>query len=237
MKSANALHDNGDFLQAADAYEAILASSPSNAEARANYAGCLVEIGEYEKAVEQCDALSAHHQHASVMYTRAEAHFNLKNVEQAEKNATSAISKDPLLVNAFCLRAACRNARGDYAGAVEDLDVALELRPTYSQASLHRGVAHYKLGNHAQALRDLRKASLASPAEAAPWIHLASARMKDLEDKANAAAQELLLQSEGEEKTKEKKKKKKRKKKKKQTGKKSMSDIALKQLHNDLFAI
>ena len=242
LKAANLLYDNGDFASAAPAFELILQRDPSCHEARAHYAGCLVELGDRDnllKAVDNCDRLVKElGLNASVLYTRAEAHFNLKNFEKASIDATLAISQDKSLVNAWCLRAACHNARARYKDAVDDLDKALKQRcakELRGKMLLYRGVALFKLRNASDALRDLRSATsldASLSATATAWINLASAQLEEDEKRADAAASALVLEDARIER------KKKSRRQKRRNRKKNRQVVRVKQsLHNDLFNI
>jgi tetratricopeptide (TPR) repeat protein len=55
-------------------------------------------------------------------------------------------------------RGAARYARGDVAGALADLDRALDLRPEYPEALNNRGIVRHRLGDAAGALADFDRA-------------------------------------------------------------------------------
>src|SRR6185295_11334765 len=65
---------------------------------------------------------------------------------------------DPFTANAYTNRGLARYQKGDYAGAIEDLNKALQIRPGLAVAYLNRAAAFRATGDLAGALKDLDKA-------------------------------------------------------------------------------
>ena len=64
-----------------------------------------------------------------------------------------------LLINksydAFYQRGICKSNLKDYAGAIEDFNESLKLKPNYKLATLERGITYYQIEKDALALSDL----------------------------------------------------------------------------------
>src|SRR6185295_13084879 len=74
----------------------------------------------------------------------------------AETDAITIV--DPFTANAYTNRGLARYQKGDYAGAIEDLNKALQIRPSLAVAYLNRAAALRATGDLAGALKDLDKA-------------------------------------------------------------------------------
>ena len=267
LVDANRLFDEGKFSKASEVYASLLCGSKNGTmvEARANYAGCLLELGgksNTERAVDICSTLVkeigiSSPASATVLYTRAEGHWNMKRVKLAACDCTLAIRCDPNLVNPWCLRAATHNYFGAFEEAVKDLDRALALRPRYVQALLHRGVARFKLQQYVGALNDFEKASELSEnssSAAHQWFERAKEKVQAADSEAKSAARDLLVDVEKAQLASVRKRRNRRRRKARAKAKSQMPTASLekdeskveatpqsmrvkKSLHNDLFNI
>ena len=96
---------------------------------------------------------------ADLLYARALAAEKLNRVEVAERDLRRILKKDPKnanALNALGYTLADRTAR--YAEALELIEQALALKPDDPFILDSLGWTHYRLGNHAEAVRHLRAA-------------------------------------------------------------------------------
>jgi tetratricopeptide (TPR) repeat protein len=70
---------------------------------------------------------------------------------------------DPFTANAYANRGVARYRKGDFAGAKQDFDEALRIRPSLAQAYLNRAAAKHELGDTTGALADVDKAIASNP--------------------------------------------------------------------------
>lgn len=73
---------------------------------------------------------------------------------QAEPYLDRAVTLGEREPACYMWRGVCRYRRGETAGALDDLNVALQLRPDHLQSLYYRGQFHHDLGNHFQAFED-----------------------------------------------------------------------------------
>jgi tetratricopeptide (TPR) repeat protein len=73
---------------------------------------------------------------------------------------------------------------GEYADAVRDLDVALEMEPTHANALTWRGFAYERLGSTDAALRDYESAVQRAPGNT--WLRASVQRMRSVERQVSA---------------------------------------------------
>ncbi|HYV12766.1 MAG TPA: tetratricopeptide repeat protein, partial [Pyrinomonadaceae bacterium] len=102
-------------------------------------------------------------------YTRAirlSSHFNtskssdsrLGNSLTDDYSAESVTIIDPFTANAYNNRGLARFRKNDFAGAVEDFDQALKIRPGVADIYLNRGASLRAKGDYEAAMKDLDRA-------------------------------------------------------------------------------
>ena len=98
-------------------------------------------------------------------YTRAirlSSHFNTSKTSDrlgnsfTDSNTITVI--DPFTANAYSNRGLIRFKKGDYTGAIEDYNQALEIRPGLANIYLNRAAAFRAQGNLQSAVKDLDRA-------------------------------------------------------------------------------
>ena len=67
------------------------------------------------------------------------------------------------------------NVLGDYKQAIEDLNRAIEIKPSYADAYNNRGIAYKGLGNYKQAIEDLNRAIEIKPSYAQAYYNRGNA--------------------------------------------------------------
>jgi len=67
---------------------------------------------------------------------------------------TEHLRRNPNDSNTYTKRGIIRHRKGDFAGALEDLDRAIDIDDENVEARYHRGVALHQRGNFAEAMKD-----------------------------------------------------------------------------------
>lgn len=155
----------GRFAEAREPLERAAKFLPKDPAAQTNFAGCLIQLGEHEAALvalgraaelKPDDPAIAHHTGRSL-----EA---LGRVEEAERAYDHALSIDHRLLPSLAARAGLLAARGEWVGALSDLDTALVSQPNDPQLRLRRGELLLRQGDWWRGLAD-HEARLELPGE------------------------------------------------------------------------
>jgi tetratricopeptide (TPR) repeat protein len=93
--------------------------------------------------------------------------------DDAIKNYTEAIQRQPEYPRAFYNRGVNRAKKGDFAGAILDYTEAIRLLPNYPEAYYNRGTSYNELGEHDKAIKDLTQAIQQKPGFADAYFNRA----------------------------------------------------------------
>jgi tetratricopeptide (TPR) repeat protein len=121
----------------------------------------------YSKAIE------ANPSYTMAYQMRAAAHQQIKQYALAISDFTMVISSnDPLFkVVGYFNRGVLKNMTGDYAGAIPDFSLAIEIDRRMASAFFHRGIAKSKIGDLAGRLEDFREAARLGDVTAEKWLN------------------------------------------------------------------
>src|SRR3569623_328239 len=92
------------------------------------------------------------------LMNRARAYYHLKNLDEAEADCTSVLKLDPRNGHALSLRARCRLAQHDAAGALWDANQAIHLDSEIAATWYARAHILYTVGQLDGALADVERA-------------------------------------------------------------------------------
>jgi tetratricopeptide (TPR) repeat protein len=110
-----------------------------------------------------------------VSYAYAKVLYEEKNFKSAEKFLNFAVKRAPKLAEAHMLLAAILLGKMEeeaYKKARIELDTVCKLNPNCARAYLLRGIAHYNLGERAEAVDDFRKVQLLNPKDEESYYYL-----------------------------------------------------------------
>jgi tetratricopeptide (TPR) repeat protein len=155
----------GRFVEAREPLERAAKFLPRDAAAHVNLAGCLAVLGEHEAALAALDhANRLKPGDAAIAHNRGRALEALGRADEAQEAYDEALSIDHRLMPSLVARASLLAARGDWVGALADLDMALTNRPDDAALRLKRGELLLQQGDWLRGLPDY-EARLEVPGE------------------------------------------------------------------------
>jgi len=155
----------GRFAEAREPLERAAKFLPKEAAAQVNLAGCLVHLGEHAGALAALDrATQLKPGDAAIAHNRGRALEALGRADDAERAYDEALAIDHRLMASLSARANLLAARGEWVGALNDLETALTERPGDPHLRLRRGELLLRQGDWLRGLPD-HEARLELPTE------------------------------------------------------------------------
>lgn len=153
------------FAEAREPLERATKFLPREPAAHVNFAGCLTVLGEHEAALAALDrAAGLKPGDPAITHNRGRALEALGRLEDAERAYDEALSIDHRLMPSLTARAGLLQKRGDWMGALADLDMALTNRPDEARLKMWRGELLLGQGDWLRGLPDY-EARLELPAD------------------------------------------------------------------------
>ncbi|MBV8192757.1 MAG: tetratricopeptide repeat protein [Alphaproteobacteria bacterium] len=145
----------GRFAEAREPLERAAKFLPKDAAAQINFAGCLGMLGEHQAALAALErAAMLKPADATIAYNKGRALESLGRLDDAERCYDEALALDHRLLPSLSARAGLLARRGDWMGALNDLDVALTQRPNDPHLRLRRGELLLQQGDWLRGLPD-----------------------------------------------------------------------------------
>ncbi len=155
----------GRFAEAREPLERAAQFLPRDVSAQTNLAGCLIQLGQHEPALAAlAKAARLKPDDAVISLNTGRALEALGRAEEAERAYDLALSIDHRLLPALSARADLLAARGEWAGALADLETALVSQPDDPRLRLRRGELMLRQGDWWRGLGD-HEARLEIPGE------------------------------------------------------------------------
>jgi len=145
----------GRFEEAREPLERAAKFLPKEVGAQVNFAGCLSVLGEYEAALAALDrAARLRPDDAAIAHNRGRALEALGRLDEAERAYDAALTIDHRLLPSLNARANLLAKRGDWMGALGDLEMALTSHPGDAALRLRRGELLLRQGDWLRGLAD-----------------------------------------------------------------------------------
>ena len=145
----------GRFAEAREPLERAAKFLPKEAAAQVNLAGCLSVLGDHAAALAALDrAQRLKPGDAAIAHNKGRSLEALGRLDEAEHAFNEALSIDHRLMPSLSARANLLAARGDWMGALTDLDMALTSRPNDPHLRLRRGELLLRQGDWLRGLGD-----------------------------------------------------------------------------------
>jgi len=155
----------GRFADARMPLQSAAKLLPKEVSAQVNLAGCLSVLGEHDAAlVALARAAELKPGDAAIAHNRGRMLAKLGRSDEAEQAYDEALSIDHRLMPSLVGRAELLAARGEWMGALADLDMALVSRPDDAALKLKRGEILLRQGDWLRGLAD-HEARLDLPGE------------------------------------------------------------------------
>jgi tetratricopeptide (TPR) repeat protein len=145
----------GRFAEAREPLERAAKFLPKEVAAQINLAGCLTVLGEHEASLWALDrAAQLKPGDPAIAHNRGHALEALGRLQEAERAYDEALAADHRLMPSLIARASLLEARGDWIGALADLDMALTNRPDDARLLTRRGELWLRQGDWMRGLPD-----------------------------------------------------------------------------------
>jgi len=145
----------GRFAEAREPLQRAAQFMPREAAAQVNLAGCLSMLGDHQAALAALErAARLRLADAAIAHNRGRALEALGRLDEAERAYDEALAIDHRLQPALTARADLLAARGDWMGALADLDMALVTRPGDVDLRLRRARILLRQGDWLRGLED-----------------------------------------------------------------------------------
>ena len=160
----------GRFAQAREPLQRAAQFMPKDVAAQVNLAGCLAVLGEHAPALAALErAAVLKPGDAVISHNKGRALEALGRSDEAERAYDEALSIDHRLLPSLMARAGLLETRGDWPGALTDLDMALTSRPNDAALRLRRAELLLRQGDWMRGLGDY-EARLELPGLYAPAL-------------------------------------------------------------------
>jgi arylsulfatase A-like enzyme/Flp pilus assembly protein TadD len=158
MFLGNLYYSQNRFEEACSTFLEVLRRKPDFNFAMINVLGCLINTGELDKAVAECQKyLQLFPGDTIFLFTMGDIYFLKKEYDRALTYLFSTLKIDPYYAEAFSKIGEIYSVKHDYPKAEEYLKKALDINPGMSRALFNLALVEEALGNQAEAIASYEK--------------------------------------------------------------------------------
>ncbi|SEI05858.1 tetratricopeptide repeat protein [Bathymodiolus azoricus thioautotrophic gill symbiont] len=168
----NEIDDSDNHTRKIEICTQIIKLDPKNYMYFKNRGDTYIDLGEYQKAVNDYDqVITLNPEDSTIFKNRGFAYINLGEYQKAIKDCNQAIKLDPENSTIFNNRGFAYINLGEYQKAIKDFNQAIKLNPEDAEVFTNRGVAYINLGEYQKAIKDLNQAIKLNPEDAAAFTN------------------------------------------------------------------
>lgn len=158
MFLGNLYYSQNRFEEACSSFLEVLERKPDYNFAMINVLGCLINTGELDRAVSECQKyLQLFSGDTIFLFTMGDIYFLKKDYDRALDYLFSSVKIDPYYAEAFSKIGEIYSVKHDYPKAEEYLKKALDINPEMSRALFALALVEEALGNPAEAIAHYKK--------------------------------------------------------------------------------
>jgi tetratricopeptide (TPR) repeat protein len=169
---------------------ALLELKPKDTPLLFARAAALANAGQTDDAIADCSRALEIDDTPQGRVMRGTHLLNTQKYEEAYRDFSAAIDKDPTFLAAYLCRATCRAEQEKYDEACLDLTEAIRIQPDQAAAYFYRGRVKWKMRDFEGALRDVGKVIELAPGET--YGYMARARAWEMQKEYAKAAEDYL---------------------------------------------
>ncbi len=169
-ETADELFNAGEYQQAVEAYDRVLAADPQDYYAYGQRGECYRMLSRYDEAIADFDrAIELNPDNSWAMATRGECYRAKEQYDLAIQDLDRALELQPDYAWALASRADAWRLKSDYDKALADFNRAIELDPNYQWALARRGETYRMKADFPRSLADLDRAIELNPGDSFPY--------------------------------------------------------------------
>lgn len=165
---AGSYFSKGEFDQAIEIWNEILAEEPDNPEIRTSIGNALLQKGDIEQAIKVLkETVADHPGHLPARNMLGMCYINLSRFDDAVREANEVLERDPRNAEAYFNLGVAYRLIGYYDQALAAFTRSVELRGDYDESRINLASEYVRRGDYASAKTQAAKALEISPKSAA----------------------------------------------------------------------
>lgn len=172
VERGHLLESHGQFAEAIDAYNQVLAQRPNDATTYYDRGVAYARLNRWSESADDYTRAIEHNGGTARVYNnRATAFAQQHQYKRAIEDYTRAINLEPGNAMAFRNRGLAYHDSGQLKDAIDDFTVAIKLEPNVFDNPFERGNAYLQAREFQKAIDDFNRAIELNPTQAAVWVN------------------------------------------------------------------
>jgi len=183
LENIKALHKQGQFEQAIEGYQTLLAEEPNNDEAHFGLAHASSQVHDFEQALKHAgEAVNLAPNSDRYLQFKAQMLLANNNINEALKTFKRSLKENPNLFYSYLAIGDIHAMRNEAVKATEQYRLALKVEPQGIPAMIKLGKLMMLQGDHQGAADELQQAELQFPSDHNLKLHMGILRLEQGED-------------------------------------------------------